>query len=200
MKNIKICSLYLFILMFGIFALNIGQTFSSSNYPFLIILFWGIGLTFLSILSKKDLNIGKTGILYFRFVVYAIISTLWATSSKLAITGSLVVILTFFIIVVFYTMIIDSKIQIYDLLGYVCWAAVLTYIYLIIKYGIAVTWSLRDENFAASKVYNANGIGKIYILGALMGYEKYRYSQYSNKKYMYMSIFLLALGFLSGSK
>lgn len=190
----------LFLLFFGLFALNVGSTFSNNNFPFLVILAISFCMSLIIALSRiRSIRIEKSLNYYLLFVLTAVASSLWATSKEKAITGALVVVLTLVIIYTFYIIVCEVHTDIYEIFKLILIAAIFTYCYLVIKYGISITWSLRSASFRDSDLYNANSVGRIYIIGAICGwiYSKGRQGAYLIRA---TSFFLALLALLTGSK
>ena len=190
----------LFLLFFGLYALNVGSTFSSNNLPFLVILALSMMVALIIFFSKiRYIRIEKSLLYYFCFVLIALLSYFWATSKEIAFTGALVVALTFVVINVFYFIVCEANIDIYDIFRLILLAALFTYLYLIAKYGISITWSLRSADFRDSDLYNANSVGRIYIIGAICGLIEAK-NKSNSSIIKICSMWLLMLSLLTGSK
>lgn len=200
-SNKGLIRFYLLVFIWSLFALNVGQTFGRNNIPFLVILGIGLGLAgFIAFVQAKNFYLNKSIIFYICFVAYALLSTLWATSPQLARTGFFVVALTLLILFIFYFILREANIDINILFGYICLAGIFTYIYLVLKYGISVTWCIRDENFAGADLYNANSTGKLYCLAAICGFIRAKNIEANRCLYIVLSVALSVLMLLSGSK
>ena len=190
----------LFLLFFGLFALNVGSTFSSNNIPFLIILALSMVIASIIFFSKiRCIRIEKSLLYYLCFVLIALLSYFWATSKEKAFTGALVVVLTLVVLNVFYFIVCEANIDVYDIFKLILLASLFTYLYLVIKYGISITWSLRSADFQDSDLYNANSVGRIYIIGAICGLIEAK-NKSNSLIIKVCSIWLLILAFLTGSK
>lgn len=190
----------LFLLFFGLFALNVGSTFSSNNIPFLIILALSMVIASIIFFSKiRCIRIEKSLLYYFCFVLIALLSYFWATSKEKAFTGALVVVLTLVVLNVFYFIVCEANIDVYDIFKLILLASLFTYLYLVVKYGISITWSLRSADFQDSDLYNANSVGRIYIIGAICGLIEAK-NKSNSLIIKVCSIWLLILAFLTGSK
>lgn len=192
---------YLLLLIWALFSLNVGRTFSSNNVPFLSVLL--IGIVFAVLLMPiwvKKFFIDRALVFYSVFVAFSFLSYFWAENKDAAISGSLVVLLTLLILFVYYLVIRVSHIHVYSLLGFYCIAALLTYIYLVGRYGISITWSLRNSSFTGSDLYNANAVGKLYLIGAACGYMRAKSNTRNQRFFLTLSILLLVLMILTASK
>ncbi len=202
MVSIKqICKIYYLILLFGVFVLNVGGTFSANNIPFLLVLIVGLFFAFIFVISNlRCFEIDKSILIYTLFVAYCFMSVLWAHDSGLAVTGSLVVLLTLMILFVTYILIESMETDINTILGYICVASFLGYLYLVMRFGISVTWALRNDTFAGADLYNANSIGRMYCIGAICGFERSRTSGANRRFFISLSVVMIVLTILSGSK
>lgn len=209
MTSIKDCSLnkgsnvykfVIFLLFFGLFALNIGSTFSTSNMPFLMILCIAFFMAMLHIIrSKGNIIVIKPIYYYAIFVIVAFSSYMWAKNKNSAFSGALVVLLTLIIIVTFKNLLLASKLNIIDVFELIFLAGLFTFLYLVARYGIGVAWRLRDPSFPASEYYNANGMGRTYLISAICGWIAVTKGK-KNSVYKLFSGVLLLLALLSGSK
>lgn len=197
--NNKIYQFVLLLMFFGLFVLNVGSTFSGSNFPFLIILAVAVFFSFPIFISRiRHFVWDKSLILYFLFCVIALLSVTWASSKEKAFSGALVVILTLFVMFVFYLIVTEIKGNMYDIFCLICIASFFSFLYLMIRYGISIIWTLRNlssDNF----LYNANTVGRVYMIGAISGWIA---SRKKERKFVLklLAIFLALLALFTGSK
>lgn len=199
-KKINIFDIVIFLLLFGVYALNRTSSVVNKEYSWLAIVGITIIMSIFQIIRNKKIHFGVYVIFQICFLGITFVSRYWAVSPELAKGGFNSLLLTS-ILLFSIVNIIESEQQCQSFLRALAWAGIAMFFYFGFKNGFLNIINIRNssQNEIITDV-NANDLGMKYVISALSA-KTYTYYDVRKKNiYNGLTIVLSIFSLFTGSR
>ncbi len=197
---IKFNEIVMFLLIFGIYALNRTSSVENREYGWLIIIGLTIGVSIVHIIKNRGPYLGFYSFFQLLFLGISFISRYWAYSYKLSVAGFNSLVLT--AVIIFSLMnIVDSIDNFTSFIKALAWAGIFMIIYFMINNGFIYMINIRAASQSGLiKDINANDIGMKCVISAISAYVYGLSNKRKKKKYNLLAIILVIFSLFTGSR
>lgn len=188
----------IFVLFFGMFALNIGST-RDGNYLWLLTLAISAAITGIILINQKVIQFHKAFIYITLFVLFGVLSLAWAESRSLTVAGIRTAFLTYVILIFVIVACDNNRLTIENIYNIISIVGLLFVLYMVVRHGVRVLFLIRGGSIGSN--LNSNSFGHTYFIFAVASFASYRADKAGRKsRYIVLFVFYSILLLLTASK